>query len=235
MKHGKKYLEAVKKIDKTKKYTLNEAVSLIKQISYVKFNESVDVSIRLGVDPKHADQQVRGTVVLPSGIGKKIRVVVFVKGEKRREAEESGADFIGDDDLINKIKGGWTDFDAAVASPDMMKDVGKLGKILGPRGLMPNPKLGTVTNDVAGAIRELKAGKIEFRVDKNANIHCTIGKISFNEDQLRENLKALLTAIQKSKPSSSKGQYFRHISISTTMSPSIKIDQSDVMNLFKQA
>jgi len=233
MKHGKKYIEAVKKIDKSKKYTLDESVSLIKQVSYVKFNETVDVSLRLGVDPRHAEQQVRGTVALPSGLGKKIRVVVFVKGEKRREAEESGADFIGDEDLINKIKGGWTDFDAAVAAPDMMRDVGKLGKVLGPRGLMPNPKLGTVTNDIASAVKELKSGKIEFRVDKQGNIHCPIGKISFTEDQLRDNLKALLTAIQKAKPSSSKGQYFRHISISTTMSPSVKIDQSDVMNLFK--
>ena len=233
MKHGKKYIEAVKKIDKSKKYTLDESVSLIKQVSYVKFNETVDVSLRLGVDPRHAEQQVRGTVALPSGLGKKIRVVVFVKGEKRREAEESGADFIGDEDLINKIKGGWTDFDAAVAAPDMMRDVGKLGKVLGPRGLMPNPKLGTVTNNIASAVKELKSGKIEFRVDKHGNIHCPIGKISFTEDQLRDNLKSLLTAIQKAKPSSSKGQYFRHISISTTMSPSVKIDQGDVMNLFK--
>ena len=233
MKHGKKYIEAVKKIDKTKKYTLDEAVSLIKQVSYVKFNETVDVSLKLGVDPRHAEQQVRGTVALPSGLGKKVRVVVFVKGEKRREAEESGADFIGDEDLINKIKGGWTDFDAAVAAPDMMRDVGKLGKVLGPRGLMPNPKLGTVTNDIANAVKELKSGKIEFRVDKQGNIHCPIGKISFTEDQLRDNLKALLTAIHKAKPSSSKGQYFKHISVSTTMSPSVKIDQSDVMNMFK--
>jgi len=233
MKHGKKYIEAVKKIDKSKKYTLDESVSLLKQVSYVKFNETVDVSLRLGVDPRHAEQQVRGTVALPSGLGKKIRVVVFVKGEKRREAEESGADFIGDEDLINKIKGGWTDFDAAVAAPDMMRDVGKLGKVLGPRGLMPNPKLGTVTNDIASAVKELKSGKIEFRVDKQGNIHCPIGKISFTEDQLRDNLKALLSAIQKAKPSSSKGQYFKHISISTTMSPSVKIDQGDVMNLFK--
>ncbi len=233
MKHGKKYTESLKKFDRMNKYPIEEAVSLIKQISYVKFNESVDVSIRLGVDPRHADQQVRGTVVLPNGTGKKVRVVVFVKGEKRREAEESGADFIGDEELINKIKGGWTDFDAAIAAPDMMKEVGKLGKILGPRGLMPNPKLGTVTNDIANAIKEVKAGKIEFRVDKYGIIHCPIGKISFTKEQLAENLKAILTAIHKAKPSAAKGQYYKTISVSTTMSPGVKIDSNDVLSLFR--
>lgn len=223
MKRGKKYQDAVKKFDVTKKYSLEEAVKLLKEVAYAKFNESVDVDVRLGIDPRHADQQVRGVVVLPHGTGREKRVIVFVKGEKLREAEASGADAVGGDDLIEKVQKGWLDFDAAIATPDMMRDVAKLGKVLGPRGLMPNPKTGTVTFDIANAVKEIKAGKVEFKVDKTAIIHSSVGKISFNEQQLKENIGTYLDAILKAKPAAAKGQYIKNITISTTMSPGISV------------
>ncbi len=224
MKHGKKYLNAKAKIQPGKKYTLEEACRLVKECHYTKFNENVDLSIRLNVDPRHADQQVRGTVSFPHGTGKTKRVIVFVRGEKAREAEEAGADAVGADDLIAKIQGGWLDFDAAVATPDMMRDVGKLGKILGPRGLMPNPKSGTVTFDVAQAIAEIKKGKVEFRVDRAGNVAVGIGKINFTAEQLRENAQVLLDAILRARPASVKGVYIRSVTLSSTMGPGIPIE-----------
>jgi large subunit ribosomal protein L1 len=224
MKRGKKYRDVSAKVDRTKKYPLEDAVRLLKEIAYAKFDESVDLAIRLNVDPRNAEQQVRGTVVLPHGTGKKLRVAVFVKGEKLREAEEAGADYIGGDDLVEKVKGGWLDFDVAIATPDMMRDVGKLGKILGPRGLMPNPKSGTVTFDLAHAIKETKAGKVEYRVDRTGIMHCSIGKTSFSPEQLRENAQTLLDAVYRAKPPSVKGQYVRSIYLSSTMSPGIPVE-----------
>ena len=210
-------------------YSLPEAVDLLKQVKYVKFDETVDLTMRLGVDTRHADQMVRGTVVLPHGLGKTKRVAVIASGEKVREAEAAGAEFVGGDDLVEKIqKEGWTDFDALIATPDMMKSVGRLGKVLGPRGLMPNPKTGTVTTDVAAAVREIKAGKIEFRTDKTALIHAPVGKLSFTPEKLIENATTLITSVVKAKPSAAKGKYVKGITLSSTMGPGIQLDQAVV-------
>jgi large subunit ribosomal protein L1 len=221
---GKKYKAALAKIDRAKRYSVDEAVTLVKQIATKKFDETVDVAIKLGVDPKHADQMVRGAVVLPHGIGKVVRVAVFAKGDKAKEAEAAGADIVGAEDLAAKIQEGFLDFDSTVATPDMMGLVGRLGKVLGPRGLMPNPKLGTVTTDVTKAIRELKAGKVEFRVEKAGIIHAPVGKASFPEGSIRDNLNAVLDAVLKAKPPAAKGIYMQNISLSTTMGPGVKID-----------
>jgi large subunit ribosomal protein L1 len=222
-KHGKKYRAAAGKVEQ-KPYQLDEAFALLKQIAYAKFNETVELSMLLGVDPKHADQMVRGTTLLPHGTGQTKRVLVIAQGDKQKEAQEAGADFIGGDDMVEKIQGGWIDYDAVIATPDMMRSVGKLGKVLGPRGLMPNPKTGTVTFDVARAIQEIKAGKVEFRVDKTAIIHVPVGKISFSADQLKDNASAIINAVRKAKPAAAKGKYVRSIYISSTMSPSVQID-----------
>jgi large subunit ribosomal protein L1 len=227
-KHGKKYREAVQKVE-TRPYPLREALDLAKDAVYAKFDETVEVSLRLGVDPKHADQMVRGTVVLPHGLGKTARVLVFAAGEKIREAEEAGADHVGGEELAKKIEGGWLDFDAVVATPDMMRVVGRLGKVLGPRGLMPNPKAGTVALDVAKAVQEIKAGKVEFRVDKTGIIHAPIGKLSFGTDKLKDNADALIGSVIKAKPSAAKGKYVKGVSLSSTMGPGIKVDEAGVV------
>jgi len=225
MKHGKKYLESKKLIDESKLYDPAEAISLVKQTGKAKFDETVELSIRLGVDPRHAEQQVRGAVVLPHGTGRTVRVLVFAKGEKAEEARAAGADYVGDDDLVDKIKSqNWFEFDVCVATPDMMGVVGKIGRILGPKGLMPNPKSGTVTMDVAKAIEEIKGGKVEYRIDKTAIAHCPIGKVSFDEDKLVENLSALMAAVIKAKPTAAKGVYLRSLYLSTTMGPSIRLN-----------
>jgi large subunit ribosomal protein L1 len=220
--------------DEEKPYPVEEALEIVKKLPAAKFDESVDMSLRLGVDPKHADQMVRGAIVLPHGIGKTVRVAVFAKGEKEREAREAGADVVGAEDLVERIQGGWMEFDSTVATPDLMGQVGKLGKVLGPRGLMPNPKLGTVTFDVGRAVREVKAGKVEFRVDKAGNIHVPVGKKSFAADHLVANALALLEAIVRAKPSASKGQYLRSITVSSTMGPGILVDVQRVANQFKR-
>jgi len=225
---GKKYTEAKKKVDPTKRYDLDGGIQLLKETGQAKFDESVDMAIRLGVNPKHSDQMVRGTVALPHGVGKSVRVLVFAKGEKEKEAKDAGADFVGAEDLVEKITGGWTDFDKAIATPDMMGAVGKLGKILGPRGLMPNPKVGTVTFDVGRAVKELKAGRVEFKVDKTGIVHTTVGKISFPAEKLKDNVMALMDVIIRAKPASSKGTYMKSIAISTTMGPGIKLDPNDL-------
>jgi large subunit ribosomal protein L1 len=232
-KHGKKYLESVKKIDPEKIYSLEEALNLALDARFAKFDETVDVALKLGVDPRHADQMVRGSVVLPNGTGKDVKVLVFARGDKAKEAEEAGADFVGADDIATKIQGGWLDFDTAIATPDMMAVVGKLGKVLGPRGLMPNPKSGTVTMDVAKAVNEAKAGKIEFRVEKAGIVHAAVGKASFGYDKLFENIKSLLETVQKLKPSSSKGAYFRSFALSTTMGPGVKVDTTEIKEIIK--
>jgi len=224
---GKKYEAAAKLVEKPA-YTLSEAMPLLKKASFVKFDETVEVAIRLGVDPKHADQMVRGTVVLPHGLGKTKRVIVIASGEKVREAREAGADEVGGDDLVQKIQGGWMDFDAVVATPDMMKSVGRLGKVLGPRGLMPNPKTGTVTLDVEKAVHEVKAGKVEFRVDKTGIIHCAVGKASFEAGKLEDNAQALIQTVIKAKPATAKGRYVKSIVVSSTMGPGIHIDLGSV-------
>jgi large subunit ribosomal protein L1 len=224
-KHGKKYRAAAGKVEQ-RPYQLDEAFGLLKQIAFAKFNETVELSMLLGVDPKHADQMVRGTTLLPHGTGQTKRVLVIAQGEKLKEAQDAGADMVGGDDMVEKIQGGWVDFDAVIATPDMMRSVGKLGKVLGPRGLMPNPKTGTVTFDVAKAIQEIKAGKVEFRVDKTAIIHVPVGKISFSADQLRDNASAIITAVRKAKPPAAKGKYVRSIYVSSTMSPSVAIDST---------
>ncbi|MGB9662568.1 MAG: 50S ribosomal protein L1 [Moorellaceae bacterium] len=223
-KHGKKYVEAKKLVDRQRLYDPAEALNLVKKTAVAKFDETVEVALRLGVDPRHADQQVRGTVVLPHGTGKTRRVLVFAKGDKAKEAEEAGADFVGAEELVEKIQGGWLDFDVAIATPDMMGVVGKLGRILGPRGLMPNPKTGTVTMDVARAVKEVKAGKIEFRVDKAGIIHAPIGKVSFPEQKLEENFRALVEAVVRAKPAAAKGQYIKGVAVSSTMGPGIKVN-----------
>jgi len=230
---GKKYSEARDKVDRTKRYELEEGVKALLETAYAKFDEGVDLAIRLGVDPKKADQMVRGTVVLPNGIGKKVRVLVFAKGQKEKEALDAGADIVGAEDLMEKISQGWLDFDKAIATPDMMGTVSKLGKILGPRGLMPNPKVGTVTFDVAKAVKEIKAGKVEFKVEKSGIVHVPVGKVSFGFDRLFENMKALLEVILRVKPPTSKGVYLRSITLSTTMGPGVKIDPLSVRNVLK--
>ena len=229
MKRGKRYKEASSKVDKTRYYLLEEGIQLLHQLPKAKFDETVECAVRLGVDPRHADQMVRSTVVLPHGTGRKIRVLVFAKGEHELAAREAGADYIGAEDLMEKIQGGWLDFDVAIATPDMMKVVGRLGKILGARGLMPNPKSGTVTVDIANAIRDAKAGKIEFRVDKAGNLHVPLGKLSFSDTQLRENLLSFMDAVVRSKPSTAKGTYVKSITITSTMSPGIKIDRTTLL------
>jgi len=223
-KRGKKYRLALKKIDKEKKYGFEEAINLARECAYGNFDESVDIAVRLGVDPRHADQMVRGTVVLPHGIGKSVTVLAFAKGEKEKEALEAGADYAGAEELIEKIKGGWLEFDKAVATPDMMGQVGKIGRILGPRGLMPNAKIGTVTFDLAKVIQEIKAGKIDFRTEKAGVVHAAMGRVSFETEKLYENIKTFIETLVRMKPASSKGTYLRGIAISTTMGPGIKID-----------
>ena len=232
-KRGKKYIESRKKTDTDNKNDFNEAVKLIVDSSFAKFDETVDVAVRLGVDPRHAEQMVRGTVVLPNGLGKDVKVLVFAKGEKEKEATDAGADFVGNEDLIEKIKGGWFGFDKAVATPDIMGTVGKIGKILGPRGLMPNAKTGTVTFDIERAVKELKAGKIDFRVEKAGIIHAPMGKVSFGAEKVAQNVTAFLETVIRLKPASSKGTYLKGIAISTTMGPGIKIDTSTVKDLIK--
>lgn len=225
---GKGYNAAKAKIDRTHRYRLEEGLRLVQETARAKFDETVEMAVRLGVDPRQADQNVRGTVVLPQGMGKTVRVLAFAKGEKEREAEEAGAEYVGSEDLIKKISEGWVDFDKAVATPDMMAAVGKIGKILGPRGLMPNPKTGTVTLDIAKAIKEFKAGKLEFRVDKAGIVHVPIGKVSFGAERLLDNAGAVLAAVLRAKPASAKGNYVLGVTLSTTMGPGIKIDLSQV-------
>jgi large subunit ribosomal protein L1 len=225
-KHGKKFRAALEKIEEGRKYDLQSGIDKVKEISFAKFDETVELTVWLGVDPRKADQLVRGTLVLPHGIGKSKTVLVIAQGDKLREAEESGADFVGGEDMVTRIKGGWTDFDAVIATPDMMRLVGALGKVLGPRGLMPNPKTGTVTFDVATAIRETKAGKVEYRVDKTGVIHVGVGKVSFESDKLRENAKALLDAVVKAKPATAKGKYVKKVNLASTMSPGVLLDET---------
>jgi len=229
MKRGKRYTAATEPIVSDNVYELGEAIRLVKAAATAKFDETIQLSANLGVDPRHADQQVRGTVVLPHGTGRTVRVLVLARGEKEKEAEQAGADYVGADEFIPKIQGGWTDVDAIIATPDLMGEVGKLGRILGPRGLMPNPKTGTVTFDVAKAVNEVKAGKIEYRVDKGSNIHCPIGKKSFDEDKLLENARTLILELLRAKPSASKGKYVKSMSISPAMGPSVKLDAQAVI------
>ena len=224
MKKGKKYSDSLKLIDRTKQYDPEEAIALVKQTAKAKFDETVEISVRLGVDPRHADQQVRGAVVLPNGTGKTVRVLVICKADKAAEAEAAGADYVGAEDMVAKIQGGWFDFDVVVATPDMMGQVGRLGRLLGPKGLMPSPKAGTVTMNVQQAVNEIKAGKVEYRVDKTAIIHCPVGKASFDEQKLTENLRTLMEAIIKAKPAAAKGTYIRSAVISSTMGPGIKLN-----------
>ncbi|HCO11605.1 MAG TPA: 50S ribosomal protein L1 [Desulfonauticus sp.] len=227
-KRGKKYIEAKKKVDTTKRYTPEEAVKLALETAYANFDETVDVAVRLGVNPKYSDQMVRGAVSLPHGTGKQVRVLVFCKGEKEMEAKEAGADYVGGEDLVEKIKEGWLEFEKVVATPDMMGVVGKIGRILGPRGLMPNAKTGTVTFDVAQAVKELKAGRVEFKVDKAGIVHVGVGKVSFGAEKIVENIKALLDTLLRLKPASAKGVYFRGMAVSTTMGPGIKVDPATI-------
>jgi large subunit ribosomal protein L1 len=224
-KHGKKYRAALEKIEPGRKYTLETAITKVKEIAFAKFDETVELTMWLGVDPRKADQLVRGTIVLPHGLGKSKTVLVIAQGDKVREAEEAGADIVGGEDIVTRIKGGWTDFDAVIATPDMMRLVGQLGKVLGPRGLMPNPKTGTVTFDVATAIKETKAGKVEYRVDKTGVIHVGVGKVSFDTDKLRDNTKALLDAVVKAKPATAKGKYVKKVNLAATMSPGVLLDE----------
>jgi large subunit ribosomal protein L1 len=225
---GKKLKAANEQLDKDKEYSIEEAVGVIKKMSFAKFDETVDLAINLGVDPRKSDQMVRGSVVLPHGTGKSVRVLVFAKGEKEKEARDAGADFVGAEDMVEKITKGWLDFDKVVATPDMMGLAGKLGKILGPRGLMPNPKLGTVTFDVAKAVNEIKAGKVEYRTEKAGVVHVPIGKVSFDEQKLKDNAKAVVDSISKAKPSTSKGKYLKKLSISSTMGPGLKVDVGSI-------
>ena len=228
MRHGKKYTDGAKLIDRANLYTTKEALDLVEQTAKAKFDETVEVHVRLGVDSRHADQQVRGAVVLPNGTGKDVKVAVFAKGDLAKAATEAGADFVGDADLVTKIQGGWMDFDVAIASPDMMGFVGRLGKVLGPRGLMPSPTAGTGTMDVAKAVQEAKAGKIEYRLDKSNILHCPIGKVSFGTDKLLENFNALLDAIIKAKPEAAKGQYIKSCAVASTMGPGVRINPARV-------
>jgi len=231
--HGKKMLEAHRKFDKSKRYELRDALQLVKDIAFAKFNESVEMAVRLGVNPRHADQMVRGSVVLPHGVGKTPRVLVFAKGEKEREAIEAGADYVGAEELAQKITEGWLDFDRAAATPDMMGVVGRLGKILGPRGLMPNPRSGTVALDIGRVVREIKAGKVEFRVDRAGIVHAGIGKVSFPLESLEENAHTLLETLARLKPATSKGKYMRSIALASTMGPGVKVDEMVVANTLK--
>ena len=227
MKRGKKYQAAMEKIEPQKKYGLNEAITKVKEIAFANFDETVELTMWLGVDPRKADQMVRGTIVLPNGLGgKSKRIVVITQGDKIREAEEAGADFVGGEDLVDKIKGGWLDFDAVIATPDMMGKVGQLGKVLGPRGLMPNPKTGTVTMDVRNAIEETKAGKVEYRVDKTGVIHAPVGKVSFEEEKLLQNTRVLINAVVKAKPATAKGRYVKKVNLASTMSPGVLLDEA---------
>lgn len=225
-KHGKDYINSVKEFDKMSLYDPQEALEIVKKTAKAKFDETIDLSVRLSVDPRHADQQIRGAVVLPNGTGRTRSVLVFAKGEKAKEAEDAGADFVGAEDMISKIESGWFDFDVVIATPDMMGLVGRLGRVLGPKGLMPNPRTGTVTFDIDKAVTEVKAGKVEYRVDKESNIHVPIGKASFNVDQLKENLDTIMDVLAKAKPASAKGNYFRGVTVSSTMGPGVKISTS---------
>ena len=229
MKPARKRKEAIEAVDRARFYALTEACELVKKASFAKFDESVDIAVRLGVDPKHADQMVRGATVLPFGIGKTVRVLVFAKGEKAIEAQNAGADFVGADDLVQKVQDGWLDFDTVVATPDMMGQVGRLGRVLGPRGLMPNPKVGTVTFDVTKAVEDVKAGKVEFRVEKAGIVHAPLGKRSFESEKLLGNARALIDALLRAKPASARGQYVRSVTLSTTMGPGIRVDPATVM------
>ncbi|NBJ70561.1 MULTISPECIES: 50S ribosomal protein L1 [Clostridia] len=228
-KKGKKHQEALKLVDRTKAYEVSEAIALVKETAKANFDETVEAAFRLGVDPKKADQQIRGAMVLPNGTGKTQRVLVFAKGEKAKEAEAAGADYVGDADYINKINQGWFDFDVVVATPDMMAEVGKLGRVLGPKGLMPNPKTGTVTFDVEKAIQDVKAGKVEYRVDKSSNVHVPIGKVSFDNEKLIENFVAITETLVKAKPQAAKGTYMKNASVSSTMGPGIRVDVSNMV------
>ena len=230
---GKKYRDALTKVDRNQRYLLEDSLRLVKETARAKFNETVEMAIRLGVDPRQADQNIRGTVTLPHGMGKAVRVLAFAKGDKEKEAQEAGADFVGSDDLIKKISEGWLDFDKAVATPDMMAAVGRIGKVLGPRGLMPNPKTGTVSMDIAKAVKEIKAGKVEFRVDKTGIIHAPIGKVSFPSQNLIENAHALVDSVVRAKPSAAKGKFLRSVTMSSTMGPGITIDTSHVTEVVK--
>jgi large subunit ribosomal protein L1 len=225
-KHGKKYDAALEKVERGRKYSLDEAVTKLKEIAFAKFDETVELTIWLGVDPRKADQLVRGTLVLPHGLGRSKTVLVIAQGDKIKEAEEAGADLVGGQDMVDKIKGGWLDFDAVIATPDMMRLVGGLGKVLGPRGLMPNPKTGTVTFDVKTAVRETKAGKVEYRVDKTGVIHTAVGKVSFDENKIVENTRALIEAVVKAKPSTAKGKYMKKVNLASTMSPGLLLDEA---------
>jgi large subunit ribosomal protein L1 len=227
-KHGKKYNAARAQVAVDRVYTIEEAVPLVQKVKYAKFDETVELTLKLGVDPKHADQMVRGTVVLPHGLGKTKRVLAIAGGEKQKEAQEAGADFVGGDEVVEKIVGGWTDFDAVVATPDMMRAVGRLGKVLGPRGLMPNPKTGTVSVDIGKAVREIKAGKVEFRVDKTGIIHAPVGKASFASESLIANTHALVTSIVRAKPAAAKGKYLKSVTLSSTMGPGVRIDTAHI-------
>lgn len=230
-KHGKKYREAAVQVDKSRLYSPQEAIDLLKKVSYSAFDGTVEAHMRLGVDPRHADQMVRGTAVLPHGTGRTVRVLVFAQGDKAREAEEAGADYVGAQDLVQRIEGGWLDFDVAVATPDMMGQVGRLGRILGPRGLMPNPRSGTVTVDVGRTVRDVKAGRVEFRVDRTALVHVPIGKVSFEDHRLLENLSTLMDAVVAAKPSGAKGTYIRSVHLAATMSPGIRLDPTAAQSL----
>ena len=232
-KRGKKYREALSKIDRNREYTLDEAISLIKETAYANFDETVEMAVKLGVDPRHSDQIVRGTVVLPYGTGKSVKVLVFAKGEKEKEAKEAGADYVGGEEYIEKIQKGWLDFDKVIATPDMMSKVGKLGRILGPRGLMPSPKTDTVTFDVKRAVKEVKSGKIDFRVDKGGVIHVPLGKVSFDHEKLKKNALEFLEKVIKLKPASARGQYIRKVHLSSTMGPSVKVSVSDLRNYLR--
>jgi len=228
-KRGKKYTQAREPIDRTKRYGLEEAVQMAVTSSYAKFDETVDLAVRLGVDPRHADQMVRGTCALPHGTGRTKRVLVMAKGEKVKEAEAAGADFVGAEDMVEKIQGGWLDFDAVVATPDMMGQVGRLGKLLGPKGLMPSPKTGTVTHDVSKAVKEIKAGRVEYRVDRLGNVHVPVGKISFGAEKLRDNISTLLSEIVRAKPAAAKGNYLKSVTIASTMGPGVPVDPTQIM------
>ncbi len=233
-KHGKKYREVKEKMNPADKYSLDDALRFVKENAKAEFDETVEVSMKLGVNPKHADQQVRGTVVLPHGTGKSVRILVMTQGEKEMEAKDAGADYVGCDEYVEKINNNWLEFDAVIATPDVMSKVGRLGRILGPRGLMPNPKAGTVTFDVARAVREIKAGKIEYRVDRGGNIHAPIGKVSFDLYKLKQNATALFEVIMKAKPSSAKGAYLRNVVLTSTMGPGVKLDTVQIVNIFRK-